>query len=205
MLAIGDRTDLPLLESASPVLCGKPRRQSHRSRNRGAAGIRALLANSRKPYAWPPASQSYEDGRLVFETRPACSRAPLIDEYCTVLLSNVVGFGARYRNDTDRRIVREALFGITDAVLQDIPGVRLEDRDDGLLAGIPPTVPTARVMSEVLEELPAALDRHNLGQSVSARIQLRLAVNVGPVVSDAMGVSGETIILAARLVEAGQP
>ena len=114
----------------------------------------------------------------------------------------MVGFGARYRNDAARRIVREALFGMTDTALQHIPGVRSEDRGDGLLTVIPPTVPTARVMNEVLEELPAALERHNFSRPESARFQLRLAVSVGPVVSDAMGVSGEAIIIAARLVEA---
>ena len=33
-------------------------------------------------------------------------------------------------------------------------------------------------------------------------MQLRVALNVGPVVSDPQGVSGEAIILAARLLEA---
>jgi class 3 adenylate cyclase len=148
------------------------------------------------------AGSSHEDGRLVFRPRLASSRAPLIGENCTVLLSDVVGFGARYRNDAARRIVREALFGMTDTALQHIPGVRSEDRGDGLLTVIPPIVPTARVMNEVLEELPAALERHNSSRPESARFQLRLAVSVGPVVSDAMGVSGEAIIIAARLVEA---
>jgi class 3 adenylate cyclase len=194
--------DLPLPESARPVLAGRARRHFRRARNPGTGDVRALLPNSGKPYPQLQASQGHEDGRMVFRPLPAGSRSPLIGENCTVLLSDVVGFGARYRNDTDRRIVREALFGMTDAALQDIPGVRSEDRGDGLLTVIPPTVPTARVMSEVLEELPAALDRHNFGQPESARFQLRLAVSVGPVVSDAMGVSGEAIIIAARLVEA---
>lgn len=194
--------DLPLLDSARPVLADRSRRHFRRARDRGTADVRALLPNSGKPYPQLQASQGHEDGRLVFGPRPGGSRVPLIGENCTVLLSDVVGFGARYRNDTDRRIVREALFCMMDAALRDIPGVRSEDRGDGLLTVIPPTVPTARVMSEVLEELPAALDQHNFGQSESARFQLRLAVSVGPVVSDAMGVSGEAIIIAARLVEA---
>ena len=127
---------------------------------------------------------------------------PLNGENCTVFLTDVVGFGARSRNDADRRIVREALFSMTHAALQGIPGVRSEDRGDGLLTVVPPSVSTARVMNELLKELPAALERHNFSQRESARFQLRLAVNVGPVVSDAMGVSGEAIIIAARLVEA---
>jgi hypothetical protein len=193
---------VPLLASARPVLAGRSRHHLRRARDRGAADVRALLPNSGKSYPQLQAGSSHEDGRLVFQPRPASSRTPLIGENCTVLLSDVVGFGAPYRNDAARRIVREALFGMTDTVLQDIPGVRSEDRGDGLLTVIPPTVPTAKVMNEVLEELPAALERHNFSQPESARFQLRLAVSVGPVVSDVMGVSGEAIIIAARLVEA---
>jgi class 3 adenylate cyclase len=127
---------------------------------------------------------------------------PLNGENCTVFLTDVVGFGARTRNDKDRRIIRESLFGMTHTALEGIRDVWSEDRGDGLLTVIPPTVSTAKVMNRLLEELFAALERHNCGQRESARFQLRFAVNVGPVVSDAMGVSGEAIIVAARLVDA---
>jgi class 3 adenylate cyclase len=123
-------------------------------------------------------------------------------ENCTVFLTDVVGFGARTRNDKDRRIIREALFGMTYAALQDMPDAWSEDCGDGLLTVIPPAVSTAKVMNQLLAELPAALERHNCSQGESAQFQLRFAVNVGPVVSDAMGVSGEAIIDVARLVEA---
>lgn len=190
--------DMLLPASARPALAGRSRDHLRRAGNRGAAGVRAL--KSGKLYPQLPAGPGHGDGRLVF--RAASSRTPLIGENCTVLLSDVVGFGARHRNDADRRIVREALFAMTDAALRDIPGVRSEDRGDGILTVIPPTVPTARVMSEVLGKLPVALEQHNVNQPESARFQLRLAISVGPVVSDAMGVSGEAIIIAARLVEA---
>ncbi len=127
---------------------------------------------------------------------------PLNGENCTVCLSDVVGFGARTRTDTDRLVIREALSDMTNTCLRGIPGVWSEDRGDGLLVVIPPTVSTGQVLSQLLSELPIALDRHNSTQRVSVRFQLRFAVNVGPIVSDAMGVSGEAIIVVARLVEA---
>ena len=127
---------------------------------------------------------------------------PLNGENCTVFLSDVVGFGARARNDKDRRIIREALFSMTRAALAGIPDVWSEDRGDGLLTIVPPSVPPADAIDHLLRELPAAIERHNSDQHDSARFQLRFAVNVGPVVSDIMGVSGEAIIVAARLVEA---
>jgi hypothetical protein len=76
------------------------------------------------------------------------------------------------------------------------------DRGDGLLTVVPPSVPTAKIIQHLHKELPAALEEHNRAHPDSARIQLRVAVNVGPVVTDTMGVSGEAIIIAARLVEA---
>jgi len=123
-------------------------------------------------------------------------------ENCTVFLSDVVAFGSRIRNDKDRLIIRDALFSMTNAALHGIPGAQSEDRGDGLLTVVPPEVSTTRAMEQLLAELPIALERHNITQRASARFQLRFAINVGPVVSDAMGVSGEAIIVAARLIEA---
>lgn len=135
--------------------------------------------------------------------RPIKRPQVLNGENCTVILSDVTGFGARTRTDEDRRIIREALFSITHAVLQGIPDVwSWDDRGDGLLIVVPPSVPTAKVIAHLHRALPAALDDHNRAYHDSARIQLRVAVNVGPVTSDSMGVSGEAIIVIARLIEA---
>ena len=124
-------------------------------------------------------------------------------ENCTVILSDVTGFGARTRTDEDRRVIREALFSITHAVLQGIPDVwSWDDRGDGLLIVVPPSVPTAKIVEHLHRALPVALEAHNRAYHDSARIQLRVAVNVGPVTSDSMGVSGEAIIVTARLIEA---
>jgi len=127
---------------------------------------------------------------------------PLKGENCSVILTDVVAFGASMRTDLDRLIIREALSRMTNAALQGMPDAWSEDRGDGILTVIPPNVSTAEVLDQLLHELPRALDRHNSSQRNPARFQLRLAVNVGPVVSDTMGVSGEAIIVTARLVEA---
>jgi Cyclic nucleotide-binding domain len=128
-------------------------------------------------------------------------RQPLNGENCTVFLTDVVEFGSRIRTDGDRLLIRDALFRMTQEAMQEIPDARSEDRGDGFLTVVPPTVSTARVLEQLLKKLPSALGLHNSTQRESARFKLRLAVNVGPVVSD-MGVSGEAIIVAARLVEA---
>jgi len=127
---------------------------------------------------------------------------PLNGEICTILYSDVVGFSSSNRNDADRLVIRRALFGITRRILQGIPGAWSQDRGDGLLTVMPPGVPTADVVALLHRKLPSALDRHNRTDRRATRFQLRIAVDVGPVTSDTMGVSGETIIIAARLLEA---
>jgi Cyclic nucleotide-binding domain len=124
-------------------------------------------------------------------------------ENCTVLLTDVVGFGALHRSDRDRRIIRregltmmqETLGPLWDACIS-------QDRGDGLLVIVPPQVPTGRIVESVNRELPVLMRRHNRTYSDSARIHLRVAVNVGPVITDSLGLSGETIIRASRLAEA---
>jgi hypothetical protein len=121
---------------------------------------------------------------------------------CTILYSDVVAFSSRDRNDGDRLSIRRALLDMTLVALRGIPGAWSQDRGDGLLTVVPPNVPTADVIAMLHKELPDALDRHNSTAPESTRFQLRVAVNVGPVTSDTIGVSGEAIIIAARLLDA---
>ena len=135
------------------------------------------------------------------DTRTKPGSPQLEGQNCTVVLTDVIAFGARSRSDEDRRAIREVLYNLMQTVLP-APLARLEDRGDGFLAVIPPAVPTAKVIQQLLEDLPAALDLYNSTVRESARFQLRVAVDVGPVFSDAMGVSGEATITLYRLVEA---
>jgi class 3 adenylate cyclase len=127
---------------------------------------------------------------------------PLNGENCTILYSDVVGFSSLDRNDADRLVIRKALLDMTRLTLQTIPGAWSQDRGDGLLTVVPPGVPTGDVIALLHRELPPALDRHNRTDRESTRFQLRIAINVGPVTSDAMGVNGEAIIIAARMLDA---
>lgn len=143
--------------------------------------------------------QHGHDGRAGYSRKHSRT---LKGENCTVFLTDVVGFGAHERTDSDRLLIREVLFRTTQSVVEDVPDAHTEDRGDGFLTVVPPDISTAKVIDRLLKELPAALELHNSTQRESARFKLRLAVNVGPVVTDIAGVSGEAIIVAARLVEA---
>lgn len=122
---------------------------------------------------------------------------------CTVLVTDVIGFGAHSRDDQDRRAIREAIWNMTRKALEPWWDVSSkEDRGDGLLLVVPPGVPTAEILERLSSELPVSLTRHNAGSTLSARIQLRVAVSAGPVSRDTIGMTGEAIILATRMLEA---
>jgi class 3 adenylate cyclase len=130
-------------------------------------------------------------------------RRRLSGEHCTVVFTDVVAFGARVRNDGDRLIVRQAILRMTQTALAGVwEQCICEDRGDGLLIVVPPNITTAEILEQLLQDLPAALQKHNRIHSAAVRIQLRLSINVGPVVTDGLGMSGEAIILAARLLDA---
>jgi CRP-like cAMP-binding protein len=163
-----------------------------RYRDHSGPGSFSSASEVRQPVAaWPGEAPA---------VRPVRS-GPLNGQHCTVLLTDVVAFGSPARNDEDRRIIRKALLAMTDLMLQGI-AARSEDRGDGILTIVPPDIPTAEVLERLVKELPLALARHNSTFPDSARFQLRVAINVGPVTTDTMGVSGEAIIIVARLVDA---
>src|SRR6266480_4187654 len=77
-----------------------------------------------------------------------------------------------------------------------------EDQDDGFLVVAPPAIPTTKIMERLHRELPGELRQHNRIYGEPTRIRLRVAVDVGPVMSVSLGLSGETIIRASRLLDA---
>jgi CRP-like cAMP-binding protein len=124
---------------------------------------------------------------------------------CTIVLIDVANFGARTRSDRDRRRIRAALYQISQPLF-DHPDrqhhYHREDRGDGILLVIPPHVPTSSIVDRILDNLVTLLHRYNSTATLATRIQIRVALHVGPVVSDAYGVDGRAIIQAARLLDA---
>ena len=115
---------------------------------------------------------------------------PLTGENCIVIFTNVVKFGSPERDDGDRLIIRRELMKMTSAALNAIwDQCFWDDRGDGLLIVVPPTVATVKVLEYLLVALPIALKQHNGSSGPGTRIQLRVALDVGPVTSDDAGVS----------------
>ncbi|MEU5992105.1 cyclic nucleotide-binding domain-containing protein [Spirillospora sp. NPDC047418] len=125
---------------------------------------------------------------------------------CTIVYTDIAGFSSRVRDEDDRLEVRRAMYTALRESFEDsrVPwdACHSEDRGDGALIVVPSGIPTAAVVDPMIAALGMRLRRHNHRSSEAVRIQLRVALDVGPVLPDPPGVSGWTIINAARLLDA---
>jgi CRP-like cAMP-binding protein len=125
---------------------------------------------------------------------------------CSIFVTDVAGFGHPRRNDDDRRVVRDNLYRILREAFEGsgVPwGSCLhEDRGDGTLTVVPPTISTMSLIEPLLPLLAARLKRYNRQAGEPVRIQLRAALSVGPVHVDPQGLSGQSLIDAARMLDA---
>ncbi len=160
----------------------------------------------------PPApDEPDEPGR---SPRPGAGQAPAArwpwasDEplNCSILFTDVAGYGDPNRNDGDRNVVRTALYEIVRSALEasGVPWAACyhEDRGDGIIVVVPPTVSTVRVVDPLIGELASRLRQYNRRASDVVRIQLRAALHVGPVGRDTEGLTGQAIITTARILDA---
>ena len=185
--------DLPLA-TVSQVLTAWRGRRLIRGSRRGRITITdvgALLNKYGRPVLHPP--------------QP--SPAGWSGQNCSILFVDIAGFGAHDRDDEDRRLIRAQMYDFVRDALETSKAsweeIYWEDRGDGMLIVAPPALPTTSILDPALAELAARLRRHNRQASGGpVRMQLRLAVTVGPVVRDDYGVSGESIFHAARLLDA---
>ena len=125
---------------------------------------------------------------------------------CSILLTDVAGFSDPVRTDGDRDVVRTAMYEILRSSFEAC-GVSWaacyrEDRGDGAVIVMPPTISTLRVVDPFIPELAGRLRQHNRRASEVVRIQLRVALHVGPVGRDEEGLTGQAVITAARIVDA---
>jgi hypothetical protein len=154
--------------------------------------------------AHPRLLQVIED--KVYERLTETAEPAWTGQNCSILLIDVAGFGSKVRDEGDRWLVRQKMYAIVHQAWA-LAGMAWrdchhEDRGDGMLIVVPPSTPTDVLTGPLLAGLATLLRDHNSGATAGVRIQLRLALNVGPVVSDAEGVSGDAIIYAARMLEA---
>ena len=125
---------------------------------------------------------------------------------CSIVFTDVAGFSDPVRTDGDRDVVRAAMYEILRSAFEasGVPWAACyrEDRGDGAVIVVPPTISTHRVVDPLMPELADRLRQYNRRASEVVRIQLRVALHVGPVGKDAEGLTGQAVISAARIVDA---
>ena len=113
---------------------------------------------------------------------------------CSVVFTDVAGFSDPVRTDGDRDVVRAAMYEILRSVFEasGVPWAACyrEDRGDGAVIVVPPTISTHRVVDPLIAELADRLRQYNRRASEVVRIQLPVALHVGPVGKDAEGLTG---------------
>ena len=125
---------------------------------------------------------------------------------CSILFTDVAGFSDPVRTDSDRDVVRTA--DVRDPAVR-LRGVR------GAVGGVLPGGPRRwRRHRGAADDLHSACGRpaggragrrlrqYNRRASEVVRIQLRVALHVGPVGKDAEGLTGQAVISAARILDA---
>ncbi|WP_242908772.1 cyclic nucleotide-binding domain-containing protein [Actinomadura terrae] len=145
-------------------------------------------------------------------TAPRRGSAPLpsppwAGQNCTIVFTDIAGFSdVVHRDDPARLEMRGWMYEFLQQAFEEshVPWdiCHREDRGDGALIIVPPETPTTTVIDPMIARLAELLRGHNRRSSRAVRMQLRLALNVGPVVPDEQGVSGWSLIQTARLLDA---
>jgi tetratricopeptide (TPR) repeat protein len=123
-----------------------------------------------------------------------------------IVVTDVEGFGDRRRTDADQVAVRDGLYRVMREAF-DRAGISWddcgrEDRGDGVLVLVPAEVPKGLLAEALPSVLAAGLRVHNGGRPGPEQFRLRMALHAGEVHYDGHGVTGASVNLAFRLVEA---
>jgi CRP-like cAMP-binding protein len=134
------------------------------------------------------------------------SLQPWTGQNCSICIADITAFSGSSRRDRDRISMRKAMYRMLADAFNDSDitwnACYREDRGDGALIIVPPSIPTSAVVNAVVARLATALRQHNREATAATSITLRVAIHVGPVTTDSEGVSGHAINQAAGLIEA---
>lgn len=128
-------------------------------------------------------------------------------QVCGLFAVDIVRFTGPQRDDDIQMYMHTSLYNMLETAF-DKSGVPWsdcshEDRGDGVLIVVPPTIPAASLIGPP-ERLRHLIRRHNRVSCDAARIQLRAAAHLGPVHHDGHGFIGADMNLLCRLLDARQ-
>ena len=124
----------------------------------------------------------------------------------TIAVVDVEGFGDQCRTNADQVTVRDGLYRVMRTAFGHA-GISWndcdrEDRGDGVLVLVPAEVPKGLLVERLPLALVTGLFGHNGVHQGPEQIRLRMALHAGEVRYDQHGVTGISVNLAFRLLEA---
>jgi hypothetical protein len=174
--------------SACPAELGAVIPKPTLARESGTAWLRRADWNGLDPSAVNESSFASPDGQL-----------------CGLFAVDIAGFNGCRRDDDIQIYVHKALYDMLEAAFDksDVPWFSCahEDRGDGVLVIVPPMISIAGLLDPVPERLRGLIRRHNRVSCEAARVQLRVALHIGPVHNDGHGWVGRDVTLLCRLLD----
>ena len=126
--------------------------------------------------------------------------------YRSIIVIDMAG-SARWHNQEQllaRSVLRTAVRAAVQRAGITWTDLAIEDRGDGMIILVPPSVSKVDILDPVMPSLAEAISAHNASVAATFQIRLRVAVHAGEVHRDGQGWVGRDIITACRLVN-GQP
>lgn len=146
-----------------------------------------------------------EGGPDVVRVQGGSPPLALDGQLCGLFAVDIVGFNGWRRDDDIQMYVHKSLYEMLQAAFDrsDVPWSDCghEDRGDGALVVVPPTIAVAGLVA-VPDRLRGLVRRHNHVSSEAAHVQLRVALHFGSVHHDGHGFVGRDVSLLFRLLDA---
>jgi class 3 adenylate cyclase len=133
-------------------------------------------------------------------------RDRLLAVHRTIIVVDVEGFGDQSRTNVHQVTIRDGFYRIMREALA-CAGISWddcdhEDRGDGVLILVPAEVPKSLLVESLPTAMVTGLRRHNGAHARPEQIRLRMSLHAGEVCYDEHGVTGASVNLACRLLEA---
>jgi len=126
----------------------------------------------------------------------------------TILVVDVAGFTDPSRRLPDHLSVHQGMYEVLKAAFTDsdvdFDSCEREDRGDGALILVPPTVSKSTIADRLPDRLVAALRRYNSTRAPQARFKLRVGLHSGDIRHDGDGWVGNAVNLAFRFLDASE-
>lgn len=126
-------------------------------------------------------------------------------EHRTIVAVDVAEFTRPDRTVADQIAVQEGLYGVLRAALTAAGAVvdecDIEDRGDGALILIPPSVSKSELADKLPDRLAAEIRRHNATHARPAQFTIRVGLHAGDIRKNANGWVGNAVVQAFRILD----